>query len=245
MRDWLAAAVLDSSVNLPEEAEGYVLGRGLTYSLMEEMRVGVWNPPSDPAPDSTFRYRYGDTGGRLEGWLVFPVWAPRGRLVGVEFRRWDGEKEVNKHFLPDVSWSPAFMGLTPSALNRIWEGGDVWLVEGVFDLALAHIVPPGDAVLACGGAKITRSQLSFLQRFMGSNAVVHVAFDMDETGQKMVHGYQHPDTGRRVWGVVERLEKVGVRAQPVSYRGGKDPGEIWEIGGAASLRRSFAVGGLY
>ena len=243
MRDWLTNAVLDSSAYLPEGAEGYVLGRGLPFSLMEEMKVGLWTPPEPPSPDTTFSYRHGDRGSRVHGWLTLPLWSPRGRVLGVEYRRWDGEKEVTKFFLPDAAWCPAFIGLTPSALNRIWEGGDVWLVEGVFDLALAHAVPSEDTVLGCGGAKLTRSHLAFLQRFMRPNAMVHVAFDMDETGQKMATGYIHPDTGRRVWGVVERLTHAGLRAHRVEYRGGKDPGEVWERGGTSALRRAFSLGG--
>ncbi len=53
-------------------------------------------------------------------------------------------------------------------------------------------------------------------------------------------GYQHPDTGRRVWGVVERLERVGVRCRDVQYRG-KDPGDVWEVGGSPGLRRAFRL----
>jgi len=241
MREWLTNAVLDASSFLPESAEGYVLGRGLPYALMEEMRVGVWRSPEAAAPERVFQHRHGECGGRMEGWLSFPLWSPRGRVLGVEFRRWGGEKEVKKHFLPESAWSPVFMGMTPSALSRIWDGGDVWLVEGVFDLAVGHAVPPSDAVLSCGGAKLTRNQLTFLQRFLRPHAVVHVVFDMDETGQKMTHGYTHPDTGRRVWGVVERLVHAGLRAQCVEYRGGKDPGEVWERGGTPALQRALGI----
>ena len=241
MQEWLTNAVLEASTFLPETAEGYVLGRGLPYALMEEMRVGVWRLPEAPAPEKVFRHRHGVHGDRMEGWLSFPLWSPRGRVLGVEFRRWAGEKEVKKHFLAGASWSPVFMGMTPSALNRIWEGGDVWLVEGVFDLAVAHAVRSSDTVLSCGGAKLTRNQLIFLQRFLQPHAMVHVAFDMDETGKKMTHGYIHPDTGRRVWGVVERLAHAGLRAQSVAYRGGKDPGEVWERGGTSALRRALGA----
>ncbi len=41
MREWLTEALLSSAEDTPQEAEGYVLGRGLPSRLMEEMRVGL------------------------------------------------------------------------------------------------------------------------------------------------------------------------------------------------------------
>jgi hypothetical protein len=240
MREWLTNALLDSAESIPEEAEGYILGRGLPYRLMEEMRVGVWRCPEAPCPDGVFDHRHGTGGSRVDHWLSIPLWSPRGRVVGVEFRRWDGEKSVSKYFLPDTAWSPVFAGMTPSSLNRIWKGGDIWLVEGIFDLALTHAIPDKDVALSCGGAKITPNQVSFIQRFLDPQAMVHVAFDMDETGRKMAQGYQHPDTGRRVWGVVERLEREGIRCRDVQYRG-KDPGDVWERTGTSGLQRAFRL----
>ena len=239
MRDWLSDSLLRASSTLPERVEGYALGRGLPFRLLSEMKVGLWEAPSEPCPDPVFRKRYGAHGEKLNDWISIPVWSPKGNLSGVEFRVWDGEKGSQKFWLPDVGWTPSFFGLTPSALNRIWDGGDIWLVEGVFDLALAHAVPSKDVVLACGGAKITPNQVRFIQRFLSDRALVHIAFDMDETGKMMAEGYIHPDTGRRVWGVGERLERVGVRSRLVRYRGGKDPGEVWESMGTAGMRRAF------
>lgn len=241
MRDWLTNALLASAASTPEGAEGHFLGRGVPYRVLQDTRMGLWLHPEDPCPDHTFRDRYGPRGERVEGWLSIPLWSPRGKILGVEFRRWDGEKGVQKYHLPDTAWTPVFGGMSPSAIQRIWKGGDVWLVEGVFDLALSHAVPDKDVVLACGGAKITPAQLLFLQRFLSPRAMVHVCFDMDETGQNMARGYTHPETGKHVWGVVERLSHAKVRSRLVQYRGGKDPGEVWEHGGLLSLRQALAL----
>lgn len=241
MRDWLAYTLIQAASSLSEDAEGYILGRGLPYSMLAEMNVGLWMGAETPCPDPVFSKRYGDHGQRVKEWLSFPLWSPRGRVVGVLFRRWDGEKEVSKFHLTETGWVPVFGGMTPSALNRIWNGGDVWLVEGVFDLALAHAVPKKDVVLSCEGAKVTPAQLTFLKRFLSDRSQVHVVFDMDETGQKMAHGYTHPETGKRVWGVQERLTRLGIRSRVVQYRGGKDPGEIWEDGGTSWLREVFRL----
>jgi hypothetical protein len=238
MREWLTNALLESHANLSEEAMGYVLGRGLPSALAREMKVGVWVPPPEASPDPVFNKRNGDTGYYREGWLTIPMWSPRGTLLGVEFRTWEGEKEVRDFRLPESKWIPAFMGLTPSTLQRCWDGGDVWLVEGVFDISLQHAVPAKDVVLACGTARVSRLQFNFIHRFLSPHAMVHVIFDMDETGRKQITGFTD-DAGKRIPGVPERLDRVGIRSSAPSYRGGKDPGEIWEDGGKGALRYAF------
>lgn len=239
MREWLTRALLEAADDLDEEITGYVLGRGLPSALATEMRVGVWKTPREAAPDPLFTHRHGESGRYREGWLTVPMWCPRGTLVGVEFRVWDGEKEVRDYRLPESKWTPVFIGLTPSVFQKIWNGGDVWLVEGVFDMALQHAVPKKDVVLACGTARVTRQQLDFLVRFLSPQAQVHVIFDMDETGRRQISGFISEDTGKRIPGVPERLDRVGIRSRAPDYRGGKDPGEIWETGGKLALQGSF------
>lgn len=243
MREWLTQAILESAFDLPDEAQGYILGRGLPKTLAEEMRVGVWRPPSEASPDPVFNKRNGERGHYREDWLTVPMWSPRGVLLGVEFRTWEGEKEVRDYRLPEAKWIPAYMGLTPSALQRIWDGGDVWLVEGVFDISLQHAVPKTDVVLACGTARVSRSQMDFLARFLAPEARVHVIFDMDETGRRQIKGFTDEATGKWIPGVPARLERVGIRSLAPEYRGGKDPGEIWEQGGRSALHESFNLRG--
>lgn len=237
---WLSSCLLSASQDVSEEALCYVSARGLPSALALEMQVGLWDHRRyHNSPDKTFSDRYGPTGSNVHNFVSIPIWAPSGRLVGVEWRRWDGEKSSLKYFLPNSKWEPAFIGMTPSVLNKIQKGGDVWLVEGVFDLAICHALPKGDVALACGGAKVTDLQLNLLSRFVRREAQVHVCFDMDETGRNMANGYIHPDTGKKVWGVSERLTLSGVRNRVVSYCGGKDPGEIWENGGKSLLVAKF------
>jgi hypothetical protein len=239
MREWLTNAVLASAHELPEDLEGYILGRGLAANIAEEMRVGMWRPPSTPSPDPVFNKRNGPHGEYRKDWLVAPMWTPRGQLVGVEFRVWDGPKEIRDYRLPHSKWTPVFLGLTPSVLNKIWEGGDVWLVEGLFDCSLQHAVPTKDVVLGCGTARLSKLQMSFLVRFLRPGAMVHVAFDMDATGRRQITGFTDEASGKWVPGVPDRLNRVGIPNQAPVYRGGKDPGEIWDGGGAVALRESF------
>jgi DNA primase len=242
VRDWLTKGVLDAAANWSEELEGYVLGRGLPQQLAQEMQVGLWRPASSAAPDKLFKERNGARGEYRSGYMTVPFWSPRGRLIGVEFRTWgQEEKKVRDFRLPEGKWAPVFIGLTPSTLKKIWDGGDVWLVEGVFDMALTHAVPKKDVVLACGTARVSRNHLNFLKRFLSSSAMVHVAFDQDETGQRQITGFTDDATGRWIPGVPDRLEKVGLRNRAVNYRGGKDPGEIWESGGREALTHHFKI----
>jgi len=242
MQEWLTQMLTAAHQNLTEEAEGFILGRGLPSAYASQMGIGLWAPGTTPAPDETFRKVHGTSGQYRTGWLSIPLWSPRGKALGVVFRRWDGEKEMRDYRIPQTAWIPVFEGMTEQAFQKIWDGGDVWLVEGVFDMALAHIVPDKDVVLSCGTARLSRNQLNFLHRFMSPKATVHVAFDEDETGRKQVLGYQDPQ-GKRVLGVLERLQRVGLRCHDVRYTGGKDPGEIWESGGARLLRTRFRIGG--
>tara|TARA_R110000824_G_scaffold151258_1_gene322227 strand:- start:506 stop:1237 length:732 start_codon:yes stop_codon:yes gene_type:complete len=243
VKKWLTRAVLSAAQNVPEALEGFILGRGLPYTLMEEMHIGFWQAPLETAPEEGYRKRCGPRGQFRNGWMSIPYWSPKGHIVGVEYRTWGfgEEKKVRDYRMPESKWVPAFIGLTPSVLLKIWAGGDVWLVEGLFDISLQHAVPKKDVVLGCGTARVSRLQLNFLVRFLSPSAMVHCAFDMDETGRKQLTGFTDEESGRWIPGVPDRLERVGLRSRAVSYRGGKDPGEIWEAGGRSALKRAFRL----
>ena len=244
MQEWLSKMLTQAQRNLCEEAEGFVLGRGIPFSYMEEMGMGVWRADGDIAPDPSFRKAHGDTGDYRNGWLSIPLFSPRGKVIGVVFRKWDGTKGMRDYRLPQSNWIPVFEGMTEQAFQKIWDGGDVWLVEGVFDMALAHVIPFKDVVLSCGTARMSRNQINFLHRFMSPKSTVHVVFDEDETGRKQVTGYRDPQ-GKRIPGVLDRLQRVGLKCRDVRYNGGKDPGEIWESGGARLLQKHFGIGGRH
>ena len=223
MREWIGAGV----GALSEEAEGFVLGRGLPHSYLGEMGVGLWEPPLKGAPEEPYRARYGESGERVRGWLATPLYAPQGRMAGVSYRKWVGEKAIRKFHLSDCSCAPLFEGLNHKSLGRIWEGGDLWLVEGIFDMSMGHIVPPTDTVLACGTARVSKKQALFLRRFTGAHATIHVVFDEDQTGRE------------KGASAADYLRHLGLSVRLVRYLGGKDPGEIWERGGKAALQYSF------
>lgn len=249
MRDWLEAAL--ASFSLPEDAEGYCLGRGLKEERIRDLGLVVWDSRvlTTDAPDRVFREgepgvdgkkrgKYGRRGERLDGRLCTPIRSPRGRVIGFEARVWDGEKKVTQYLLPEAGWNPVFLGLTPATMRKIWDGGDVWVAEGLFDAGpMERVVPVKDVTLATLRARVSDTHATFFKRHV--KGWVNLVYDNDETGRRQTHGYVDEATGKRRWGALEVLARVGVRARDVPYRGGKDPGEIYERRGTNGLRQAF------
>ena len=219
---WIQEAL--SSLTLTEEAEGYLLGRGAKSDSYENMGEGVWSKSPSPCEDPDFVERYGPYGESLEGLLVCPLYTPRGEPVGFE------AKSMRKKYLtrylvrPKADWNPIWIGRTDAA-EKLWSGGEAWIVEGRFDLyPLEWVIPPEDVVLASVRAALTRKHIEYLRRL---GVFVNVVYDNDETGRVGTEKALH-------W-----LKRAGVPCRKVSYSGGKDPGEIWDQGGLSGLKKSF------
>lgn len=241
MRDWLQG-VLQAGRDLPEDAEGYLRGRGMREKLISELEMAIWHCPTEPAPDKAFSDKYGAHGEYLRGKLICPFFSPRGEIIGFEGRTWDGTKRITDYRMAEGSWNPVFIGLTSATMRRLWDGGNAWVVEGLFDLtALERVVPEKDVVLATIRAKLSRSHVEFLRRYVrkARSQTVYMVYDNDETGRKQTHGWTD-DLGKDRWGALTLLSRVGVDCQDFPYSGGKDPGEIWDKGGEVALRRTFA-----
>jgi DNA primase len=237
MRAWLQSA-LSAGKEIPEAAEEYIRGRGMMEETQNRLNLAIWRTPEEPAPNPGFRKRYGAAGKWLRGMLVCPFYSPRGEVVGFEARAWDGPKKISDFRLPAGAWNPVFLGLTADVMDRIWSGCSVWVVEGLFDLtALERVVPSTDAVLATIRAKLSDGHVEFFRRFC--RGMVNIVYDNDETGRKQTTGWVD-ETGRKRWGALDVLRRVGVECRDIRYIGGKDPGEIWEQTGTEGLRRSFA-----
>lgn len=234
--NWLADHF--SNLTLDEAHEGYFLGRGAQEASVVRLGVKTWRPLPEEAPFEDFRERYGDKGEKLEGWMLWPLLSPRGRVLGFAGRRY-GEKTITRYLLPEGEWNPIWTGLTPEVMQRIWDGGDVFVVEGVFDLfPLEWVIPAKDVVLGSERARLTDKHIEFLRRFIRRpGQQVWMVYDNDEAGRKGVHGGVD-ETGKKRWGALQRLERVKVRAAALEYRG-KDPGEVWNQGGLAGVRATF------
>jgi len=234
LTDWLTETLKVCS--LSEEVEGYLLGRGAKETTIAAEGIITWQPLAEPSPDPDFRRECGPYGEKLNGYLICPVRSPRGRLLGFEARS-IYRKHIYDYRLPESKWTPFWIG-TRRAMPALWAKGDVWIVEGLFDLCpLEWVIPDKDAVLASVRAHLTREQLEFLRRFC--RGWVYMVYDQDATGRKATHGYVDKTTGKRRPGALDLLQKVGLKCQDVAYSGGKDPGEIWDKGGVAGVRAAF------
>mgnify|MGYP002630141732 CR=1 FL=1 len=239
MTEWLTRAL--GEMTLPEEAEGWVLGRGVPSAMVEDMGIVVWDSHHvDPAPDPVFTKSFGAHGELFHGRLATPIWSARGRILGMEIRTWGlgVEKRLVQFLLPEAQWHPVLIGLTPASMARLWAGGDVWVGEGLYDMgALAHAILERDVAFSTLRAKVSPNHVLFFKRF--ARGWVHMAYDNDETGRKQTHGWVDPVTQKRRWGAIESLTRVGVKVRDVPYRGGKDPGEIWERRGLDGVRQAL------
>lgn len=246
MSSWLLDVI--ESGSLSEETEGYLLGRGLKSSRIEELRIFEWNSTliEQDAPDPIFcnlvpnqtKKGPGPRGASLNGRICIPLWGPRGNILGFEARSTNGPKINIQYRTPEAHWSPVFGGMSVNTMQKIWEGANIWIVEGIFDMsALEQILPKQDVALATLRARMSHENALFLSRF--SRGSVNMAYDNDPTGRKQTLGYIDPQTNRRRWGALDILSSVGIRARDIQYRGGKDPGEIWDRGGSEALKKAF------
>ena len=219
----------------------------MSEEVIEGLGIGVWPSqfPEDfgPAPHEDFCNRHGPLGlggprkTPLAGHLTIPLYSPRGALIGFEARGVE-EKKLTRFLLPEAQWNPVFIGV-PFGMDRIWQGGSVWIVEGVFDLgALYQAIPKKDAVLSSLRARLTDSHVEFLRRY--ARDFVNMVYDNDETGQHGTHDWTDSE-GKLRWGALTRLSKAGVECRAIPYTGGKDPGEIWERTGTEGLRKALRI----
>ena len=220
--EWLEAAVAAST--LTEEARAYLMGRGATPEVIEKWGIVVFDCPMEPCPQENLRHHHGMHFDRYEGKIVYPLRSPAGRFLGFESRSLN-RKDYDQYLLPEARWNPMWIGM-PQAMGPLWEGHDVIVVEGGFDVfAMLHVA--GDrAVVGSGTAHLSWKQTEFLRRW--ARGRVHIAYDMDDAGRK---GTQD---------AVKILSARGVQCSELRYGiAGDDPGAIWDRGGGAALRESF------
>ena len=227
-----------SKMTLTEDVEEYLLGRGTKESTIESEGITTWKQTDDVIPDQGFSDAYGSHGEKLNGYMVCPVRSPRGVLIGFEARNIH-KKIIMDYRLPESKWTPFFIG-TRSAIPKIWEGGDVWVCEGLFyKTALEWAVPQGDAVLATVTARLSGLHVEFLRRFC--TGWVNMVYDNDETGRKATIGWTDAESGKYRFGALDSLKKAGLKCRDVVYSGGKDPGVIWDTGGLPAIMAAFAA----
>lgn len=227
-----------SKMSLTCDVEEYLLGRGSKDSTISDEGMVTWcssNLDSD-IPDGS--WVYGKRGEKLDGQLICPVRSPKGITIGFEARNIH-KKAIQDFRLPESKWTPFFIG-TRAAMPKIWSGGDVWVVEGLFDkTAIEWAVRDSDAVLATVTARLSDLHVEFMRRFC--TGWVNMVYDNDETGRRATIGWVDRETGKKRSGALDLLKRAGVKCRDVPYHGGKDPGVIWDHGGVAAIKAAFPM----
>jgi len=188
-----------------------------------------WSPPKINAPCPRFQANFGNNGWRIKGHLITPILSPRAKLLGFEARTFkeDGSKKVMQYRTDHANWNPYFLG-ADLAFGALWEGYDLWVVEGIFDLiALEKVVPKGDVVISTLRAGMDTKSFEMIKRFYRNHSTINIVYDNDETGQK-----------KSSW-LKSQMSKEGMRVSTPPYRG-KDPNEVFQKGGLGALRRFFS-----
>jgi DNA primase len=217
---WLEESLASSE--LTDEARTYLLARGAKPHVIDGWGVKVFDVPDCVCPDQGLHKHYGDRFQRIEGKIIFPLRTPRGELVGFDSRT-PGVKDDMRFVIRGVV-EPIWVGM-PSAMERIWSGSEVVIVEGTFDVFAMHHLESDCVILGAGPARLGKRHLTFLKRWAKNVALV---FDQDETGKQ--------GSNR----AAKSLTSLGVNCRKIPYVGAKDPGEIWDQGGAENIRRVFS-----
>lgn len=188
-----------------------------------------WSPPASPSPCAKYNSMFGALGTKIKDHLIIPVHSPQGVVLGFEARTYtlEGGKKVLQYRTDRASWNPYVLG-APQAFKKLWGGGDLWIVEGIFDLvAIEKVVAPCDGAISTLRAGMDGRSLDMIARLSSPSTTIYIAYDNDETGRSKAEI------------VRKAFLKRGCRAVVWKYRG-KDPNEVWKEGGVPLLRRMFS-----
>lgn len=221
---WLTEAL--SQMELESEEEDYLLSRGAKEDRCRS--CVTWSEVEASFPQD-FEERYGPRGQYLLGCLITPYEDANGDFLGFEARRFDTTKKwvSDYRITPRAKWCPVGIGMAQAAA-KLQQRTDLWLVEGQFDLyALDWFLPNHVASFATVRAGISYHHAMWIRRFVKGTVVF--CYDNDGTGREAaVKGIR--------W-----LNSLGVQCNTATYGGGKDPGEIWDSGGAEAVLKAFGA----
>ena len=192
------------------------------------VRFYSWRKPQTQSPCPRFTSNFGTQGQKIADCLIIPVYSPRGYIVGMEARRTlsDGSKRVFQYRTKASSYNPYVIG-AEKAFQSLWDGCDLWVVEGIFDkVALDKVTPSCDSVISTLRAGMDKNTMEMISRFKGKSSTVYIAYDNDETGRQKAQWLRR------------NFLNLNTRCEIWSYRG-KDPNEIWKTGGTKLLQRMF------
>jgi DNA primase len=221
MKAWFEAAL--GACDIYDDAVDELMGRGATRDLIKQWNIKSFEPPIEPCPDESLHERFGPHFEVMEGRTIFPLYSPRGQLLGFDSRAIGRKNEV-RLMLPESHWQPVWINM-PGAMDKIFQRRIVVVVEGRYDVFAMLQIVKKEVVLGSGPAHLNWRQLEFLRRW---NVEVWVVFDQDPTGRK---GTEQ---------ALKDLRARGVECREIPYgRSGDDPGGIWDRGGVPALQGEF------
>jgi DNA primase len=223
IREWS----IEFAGDLDEHHRDYLLSRGARRSDIE--RIGFFTL-RDPSEYGRWRGLLDHPNGeylhdKYAGSLVTPARGTseisRLNLRVVEDKR---IRAVKVEPVRGFAKSEAVVGFDTVAIKAALQGSAIWLCEGVYDL-LALQWATDAPVLAVQTANPSNDTLDMIAKV--ARGRINIAFDNDPAGIK----------GAKQ--VEKALRKKGLdRVQIIPYVG-KDAGEIWDNGGAESVRFAF------
>jgi DNA primase len=220
--EWISR-VLDDSILLNEHRD-YLMGRGATPELIDRWGIKTFDCPLSRCPDTTLVARYGPHLEAFRERIVYPLRSPRGRLLGLDSRHAE-QKDDLRLLLPEGRWNCIWIG-APWGMDSIWEGSDLVVVEGRYDVFAMLQVVVDKVVWGSGSAHLSRGQVEFARRWV--RGTVHLVYDRDEAGRRGIEQ------------AFRDLRRCEVRCVAVPYgASGDDPGAIWDRGGREALREAF------
>jgi len=225
MKKWLMD--LFSRGSLLPEAEEYLLSRGGKRETIESLGIISWDSvPPEKSPDPVFNEKYFvESSCRLTECILTPYWSLKNEIIGFEARKYKIKWITDFRVSPDIDWCTFWIGSNQDSLEKLWRGGSAWIVEGLFDLfALDWVIPTSDVILVSVQARLVTKHIEYLRRF---TKFVHLCMDMDKPGRDGVYK------------AARLLREESLQHRVVKYGPGKDPGEIWDRGGAEELREIF------
>ncbi len=160
---------------------------------------------------------------RFRNRLMFPIWNPRGQLVGFGGRSLDGSepKYLNTPDTALFSKGNVLYGLH-IAREHIKLKDKVILVEGYMDTITCHQYGFGNTVASLGTA-LTKAQARLIAQFTKN---VVLGYDTDTAGQNAT------ERG------MELLSEEGLRVYVAAFPGGKDPDDCIRTQGKEVFERA-------
>jgi DNA primase len=215
-------------LTLSSAHQHYLNTRGVDDKSNVEFRTLTPDLITFEIPCERFKTNFGKKGEKLKDCLIIPATSARNEIYGFEARSWDanGNKRVFKYMLDKSQWLPSVLN-AHELIEALWSNGDIYFVEGVFDMvALKKVIDYPNAVVCTMRAGLDDLTIDMVQRFYHRMTTIYMTYDNDATGRMKSNE------------AIFKLKKLGIRAVESKYRG-KDPNDLWAIQGEQGLKKYF------